>query len=230
MSISDLRAAFRYRVARHLLIGPFLFVWGRPKTTGRANIPRKGPVILAANHLAISDSFYVVQCARRPVMFLAKSDYFTQPGLRGRLKKIFFSGMGQIPVDRSGGDASSPAITAATKIVEGGGAWGIHPEGTRSPNGAMHKGKTGAMRVAVATGTPIVPIALTGTDNRTLRNFWKSRVRIDILPAMDLSGIGPDDHEKIRAATDEMMRAIRAKTGQDYVDVYAIPGSAANAK
>ncbi|GAB09817.1 putative acyltransferase [Gordonia araii NBRC 100433] len=226
MSIHDLRAAFRYRVARHLLIGPFLFAWGRPKTTGHQNIPRKGPVILAANHLAISDSFYVVQCARRPVMFLAKSDYFTQPGLKGRFKKTFFSGMGQIPVDRSGGAAASPAIEAATSIVEGGGAWGIHPEGTRSPDGRMHRGKTGVVRVAVATGTPIVPIALTGTDNRSWRNFWKSRVTVDILPAMDLSWVDPDDEKQIREATNRLMQAIRSETGQEYVDVYAKPGSA----
>lgn len=226
MSIQDLRAAFRYRVARHFIIGPFLFVWGRPRTTGRQNIPRTGPVILAANHLAISDSFYVVQSARRQVMFLAKSDYFTQPGLKGKFKKTFFSGMGQIPVDRSGGTAASPAIEAATKIVEGGGAWGIHPEGTRSPDGRMHRGKTGVVRVAVATGTPIVPIALTGTDNRTRRNFWKSRVAVDILPPLDLSWVNPDDEKQIREATNHLMEAIRSTTGQDYVDAYAKPGSA----
>ncbi|MFC7753373.1 lysophospholipid acyltransferase family protein [Tsukamurella soli] len=111
MSLDSLRSTFRYRVARHALIGPALWVWGRPRVTGRQHIPRTGPVILAANHLAISDSFFVVQSARRPVMFLAKSDYFTQPGLRGRVKKVFFSGMGQIPVDRSGGAKASPRST-----------------------------------------------------------------------------------------------------------------------
>ncbi|GED96353.1 lysophospholipid acyltransferase family protein [Gordonia crocea] len=226
MSIRELRAAFRYRVARHLLIGPFLFLWGRPKTTGQEHIPKHGPVILAANHLAISDSFYVVQCARRPVMFLAKSDYFTQPGLKGKFKKTFFSGMGQIPVDRSGGSAAAAAIDAATSIVEGGGAWAIHPEGTRSPDGRLHRGKTGVVRVAVNTGTPIIPIALTGTDNRTWRNFWKSRVTIDILPPLDLSWVKPDDEKQIREATDKLMQAIQSTTQQEYVDVYAKPGSA----
>ena len=226
MSIHDLRAAFRYRVARYCFVGPFLYFWGRPKVTGTHNIPRTGPVILAANHLAISDSFYVVQCARRPVMFLAKSDYFTQPGWKGKFKRTLFSGLGQIPVDRSGGTAASPAIEAATRIVADGGAWGIHPEGTRSPDGRLHRGKTGVVRVAVATGTPIVPIALTGTDNRTRRNFWKSRVSIDILPAMDLSWVNPDDEKQIREATDQLMQTIRSQTGQDYVDVYAKPGSA----
>jgi len=226
MSIQSLRQAFRYRVARHLLIGPFLFVWGRPKVTGQQNIPRTGPVILAANHLAISDSFYVVQSARRPVMFLAKSDYFTQPGLRGKFKKVFFSGMGQIPVDRAGGAKASPAIDAATGIVDGGGAWGIHPEGTRSADGRMYRGKTGVVRVAVATGTPIIPIALLGTDNRTTKNFWKSRVTVDILPALDLSHVHTDNEQEIRDATNALMARIRAKTGQEYVDVYAKPGSA----
>ncbi|MFW0789704.1 lysophospholipid acyltransferase family protein [Gordonia sp. CPCC 205333] len=226
MSIQSLRQAFRYRVARHILIGPFLFVWGRPKVTGQQNIPKTGPVILAANHLAISDSFFVVQSARRPVMFLAKADYFTQPGLRGKFKKVFFSGMGQIPVDRAGGAKATPAIDAATGIVDGGGAWGIHPEGTRSPDGRMYRGKTGVVRVAVATGTPIIPIALTGTDNRNRTNFWKSRVSVDILPPLDLSHVHADNETEIRDATNTLMAQIRAKTGQVYVDTYAKPGSA----
>ncbi|GAA1097359.1 lysophospholipid acyltransferase family protein [Tsukamurella spumae] len=224
MSLSSLRAAFRYRVARHLLIGPALWAWGRPEYSGLENIPRTGPVILAANHLAISDSFYVVQSARRPVMFLAKADYFTQPGIKGKFKKIFFSGMGQIPVDRRGGSVSAPALEAATGIVESGGVWGIHPEGTRSPDGRLYKGKTGAVRVALATGTPIVPIALRRTDHRTLKNFWKSRVVVDVLPPLDLSDASPDDQDSIRRATDRMMDAIGARTGQDRVPEYAKKG------
>lgn len=226
MSVSTLRSAFRYRVARHLLIGPALFVWGRPKITGQGHIPRRGPVILASNHLAISDSFYVVLCARRPVMFLAKSDYFTAPGVRGKFKKVFFSGMGQIPVDRSGGAAASPAITAATSILKSGGAWGIHPEGTRSPDGRLYKGHTGVIRVAVATGTPVIPIALTGTDGRTLSTFRHSRVRIEVLPPVDLRDVTLGDEGSIRAGTDRLMAAIAASTGQECATVYAKPGSA----
>lgn len=224
--MQNLGAAVRYRIARHLVIGPFLFVYGRPRVTGQENIPKTGPVILAANHLAVSDSFFIVQCARRPVMFLAKSDYFTQSGIRGRLKKAFFAGMGQIPVDRAGGAKASPAIDAATGIVSRGGAWGIHPEGTRSPDGRMYRGKTGVVRVAVATGTPIAPIAITGTDNRTRGNFWKSRVAIDVLAPLDLSDVPADDESKIRAATDELMATLRSATGQDYVDAYATRGGA----
>ncbi|AUN41609.1 1-acyl-sn-glycerol-3-phosphate acyltransferase [Tsukamurella tyrosinosolvens] len=224
MSLSSLRAAFRYRVARHLLIGPALWAWGRPEYTGLENIPRSGPVILAANHLAISDSFYVVQSARRPVSFLAKADYFTEPGLKGKFKKVFFSGMGQIPVDRRGGSVSAPALEAATKIVEDGGAWGIHPEGTRSPDGRLYKGKTGAVRVALATGTPIIPIALGRTDNRTRKNFWKSRVTVDVLPPLDLSDASLDDQESIRRATDRLMDVIGEHTGQTRVPEYAKKG------
>ncbi len=224
MSLSSLRAAFRYRVARHLLIGPALWVWGRPEYTGLENIPRTGPVILAANHLAISDSFYVVQSARRPVSFLAKADYFTQPGLKGRFKKTFFAGMGQIPVDRRGGSVSAPALEAATGIVTDGGAWGIHPEGTRSPDGRLYKGKTGAVRVALATGTPIVPIALRRTDNRTWRNFWRSRVSVEVLEPLDLGDASADDQESIRRATDRLMDVIGARTGQTRVAEYAKKG------
>ena len=224
MSLSSLRAAFRYRVSRHLLIGPALWAWGRPEYTGLENIPRSGPVILAANHLAISDSFSVVQSARRPVSFLAKADYFTEPGLKGKFKKVFFSGMGQIPVDRRGGSVSAPALEAATKIVEDGGAWGIHPEGTRSPDGRLYKGKTGAVRVALATGTPIIPIALGRTDNRTRKNFWKSRVTVDVLPPLDRSDASLDDQESIRRATDRLMAVIGEHTGQTRVPEYAKKG------
>ncbi|ADG77714.1 Phospholipid/glycerol acyltransferase OS=Tsukamurella paurometabola (strain ATCC 8368 / DSM/ CCUG 35730 / CIP 100753 / JCM 10117 / KCTC 9821 / NBRC 16120/ NCIMB 702349 / NCTC 13040) OX=521096 GN=Tpau_1082 PE=4 SV=1 [Tsukamurella paurometabola] len=225
MSISSLRAAFRYRVARHLVIGPGLLAWGRPRITGQDYIPRKGAVILAANHLAVSDSFYVVLAARRPVMFLAKADYFTQPGLMGKAKKTFFAGMGQIPVDRSGGAASSPALEAATKIVEHGGAWGIHPEGTRSPDGRLYKGKTGAVRVALATGTPIIPIALCNTENRTLKNFWRrDPVTVDVLPPLDLSDASPDDEASVRRATDQLMDILGKHTGQEQVAEYAKPG------
>lgn len=132
--------------------------------------------------------------------------------------------MGQIPVDRRGGSVSAPALEAATGIVEGGGAWGIHPEGTRSPDGRLYKGKTGAVRVALATGTPIVPIALGRIDHRTLKNFWKSRVTVDVLPPLDLSDASVDDQESIRRATDRMMDAIGARTGQAKVPEYAKKG------
>ncbi|WP_040767672.1 1-acyl-sn-glycerol-3-phosphate acyltransferase [Tsukamurella sp. 1534] len=224
MSLTSLRAAFRYRVARHLLIGPALQAWGRPAITGGGHIPRTGGVILAANHLAISDSFYVVLAARRPVSFLAKADYFTEPGLKGRFKKVFFSGMGQIPVDRRGGSVSAPALEAATKIVEEGGAWGIHPEGTRSPDGRIYKGKTGAVRVALATGTPIIPIALTGTDHRDRTNFHQSRVTVQVLPPLDISDASLDDEASVRRATDRLMDVIAERTGQERVPEYAKKG------
>lgn len=229
MSLSSLRAAFRYRVARHLLIGPALWAWGRPEYTGLENIPRSGPVILAANHLAISDSFYVVQSARRPVSFLAKADYFTEPGLKGKFKKVFFSGMGQIPVDRRGGSVSAPALEAATKIVEDGGAWGIHPEGTRSPDGRLYRGRTGLVRIAFEANVPIIPVGVIGTDKVSPPGpfSWHAE-RVQVKFAKPIEPIeydipsDPDErHALERSVTDRLMQEIQALTGQEYVDEYA---------
>ncbi|MFC7753374.1 lysophospholipid acyltransferase family protein [Tsukamurella soli] len=111
-------------------------------------------------------------------------------------------------------------------MVRSGGAWGIHPEGTRSPDGRIYKGHTGVIRVAAATGTPVVPIALTGTDGRNRRTFLRSRVTVDVLPPLDMSDVSIDDEVSIRRATDRLIDAIAARTGQERVPVYAKPGSA----
>jgi 1-acyl-sn-glycerol-3-phosphate acyltransferase len=212
--------AVTYRVCRHVIIGPALHVVGRPRIIGRQHIPQRGAVIVAANHLAVIDSFYLILAARRQVFFLAKADYFTRPGLVGRLQKWFFTSLGQIPVERSGGAAAKPAITAATSIVRDGNAWGIHPEGTRSPDGRMYRGRTGVMRVAMTTGVPVIPVAITGTrKTRGLRWWRRDRVVIEILPPLDLAPfVATND---CRGATDALMGLILAHTGQEYVDDYA---------
>ncbi|WP_334314140.1 lysophospholipid acyltransferase family protein [Rhodococcus sp. Rp3] len=161
------RTVVAYRLCRHVLIGPVLYLWGRPKFVGRDNLPRRGPFVVAANHLAVLDSFYLVLAARRPVIFFAKNEYFARTGVVGRMQRWFFSLLGQIPVDRNGGATASAALEQAIGIVQGGNAWGIHPEGTRSPDGRLYRGRTGAVRVALATGVPIVPVAITGTSRHT---------------------------------------------------------------
>lgn len=214
-----IRTAISYRLCRHVLIGPALRLLGRPKIIGRRNIPKRGPIILAANHLAVLDSFYLALAARRRVTFLAKSDYFQRDGVSGRLQRWFFTAVGQIPVDRAGGSAATPALAAATQIVKRGGVWGIHPEGTRSPDGRLYRGRTGAVRVAMTTGVPIVPVAITGTRPVGGVPWWRRRVVVEILEPFDLAPFrsGSD----ARVATDALMAVIRSRTNQDYVDSYA---------
>ncbi|AYA27470.1 MULTISPECIES: lysophospholipid acyltransferase family protein [Rhodococcus] len=210
-----------YRLCRYALIGPALYLRGRPKIVGRGNIPRRGPVIVAANHLAVLDSFYLTLAARRQITFLAKREYFDRGGVTGRLQRGFFSAMGQIPVDRRGGATASPALEAATRIVEQGGAWGIHPEGTRSPDGRLYRGRTGAVRVAMDTDVPLVPVAITGTRPDPSVPWWRRRVVVEVLEPLDLDPFRDAGATGVRAATDELMRMIGARTGQQYVDAYA---------
>ncbi|APE12764.1 1-acyl-sn-glycerol-3-phosphate acyltransferase (plasmid) [Rhodococcus sp. 2G] len=210
-----------YRLCRHVVIGPALYLLGRPKIVGRRNLPRRGPVIVAANHLAVLDSFYLTLAARRQITFLAKGDYFDRGGLTGRLQRWFFTAVGQIPVDRRGGSAASLALEAATRIVEHGGVWGIHPEGTRSPDGRLYRGRTGAVRVAMDTGAPLVPVAITGTKPDRGVPWWRRRVVVEILEPLDLAPFRNAKGDDVRAATEALMAAIRSRTGQGYVDTYA---------
>ncbi|GAB2651081.1 lysophospholipid acyltransferase family protein [Prescottella soli] len=210
-----------HRLCRCVLIGPALYLWGRPKILGRNNIPRTGPVIVAANHLAVLDSFYLTLAARRQVTFLAKREYFDRGGSTGRLQRWFFSAVGQIPVDRRGGARAVSALAAAAGIVERGGVWGIHPEGTRSPDGRLYRGRTGAVRVAMDTEVPLVPVAITGTRPDRSVPWWRRRVVVEILEPLDLTPFRNEGAAGVRDATDTLMLAIGARTGQRYVDEYA---------
>lgn len=200
-----------YRLFKFVLIGPLLRVVARPRVSGLHHIPESGPAIIAANHLAVIDSFLLCLVMNRPLTFLAKHEYFTRPGLRGRVQRWFFSVVRQVPVDRVGGDAAK-ALAAATHILDVGEIWAIHPEGTRSPDGHLHRGRTGVARVALATGAPVIPVALHGSA----RIRPHHRVRITIGTAIDLNA-----HNDIRSATDELMLAIQKLSGQTYVDEYA---------
>lgn len=210
-----------YRLCRHVLIGPGLRLLGRPKIVGREHLPSHGPFIVAANHLAVLDSFYLTWAVRRQVFFLAKSDYFDRPGPVGLAQRWFFRGVGQIRVDRRGGPGATPALEAAIGIIERGGVWGIHPEGTRSPDGRLYRGRTGAVRVAMATGAPLLPVAITGTCPDPSRPWRRRRVVVEILPPLDLAPFRTSGQHGVRMATDTLMRAIAARTGQRYVDEYA---------
>lgn len=200
-----------YWILKFVLVGPALRMVARPRVSGIHHIPERGPVIIAANHLAVIDSFVLCLVINRRLTFLAKNEYFTRPGLRGALQRWFFTAAGQVPVDRSGGTAATTALDAATSILESGGVWAIHPEGTRSPDGHLHRGRTGVARVAALTGAPVIPVAL----QRTARVRPWHRTRVMIGPPSELRS------ESVRAGTDQLMMQIREMSGQRYVDTYA---------
>jgi 1-acyl-sn-glycerol-3-phosphate acyltransferase len=215
-----------YWVLKHIIIGPWLRVLFRPWIEGRTNVPSAGPAIMASNHLSFSDSFFLALVLPRPITYLAKSDYFTGRGLKGWATRVFFITIGQVPVDRSGGRASEAAINTATRILNRGELLGIYPEGTRSPNGTMYRGKTGLARMALEAHAPIVPVAMINTYEiqppGTLRPRLK-RVGIRVGTPLDFSryeGL-EDDRFMLRSVTDEVMYELMRLTGQEYVDMYA---------
>lgn len=210
-----------YWLLKFVLVGPVLRVLGRPKVEGLHHVPDAGPVIIAANHLAAIDSLYLALVLPRRITFLAKSQYFDEPGWRGRLHRWVMTATGQVRVDRTGGSASADALAAAEGILKSGGVWGIHPEGTRSPDGQVYRGRTGVIRVAMRTGAPVIPVALTGTDrvNRRGRRLLRfGKVRIVFAPARRFV---PIDRSAVRAATDDLMAELARRSGRRYIDCYA---------
>lgn len=214
-----------YWLFKYVLIGPVLWLFGRPTIEGQHHIPKKGPVILAGNHRAVVDSFFLVLMVRRRITFVAKSEYFTGAGVKGAMQRWFFGGAGQVPIDRSGADASRAALDTAIGILDKGGVWGIYPEGTRSPDGCLYKGKTGAIRVALETGAPVIPVVVHGGDavNPPGTRMWRfSKVRITVGEPIDFSRYRElrGYQAVVRAATDELMTVLCEQSGQEYVDVY----------
>jgi 1-acyl-sn-glycerol-3-phosphate acyltransferase len=218
--------AVLYWFLKYILVGPWLKVLFRPWREGEQYIPASGPVIMASNHLSFSDSFFLPLMVKRPMTFLAKSDYFTGKGFKGFFSKMFFSGVGQLPVDRSGGRASEAAILTALEVLDRGNILGIYPEGTRSPNGILYRGKTGLARMALESGAPIMPVAMINTYEiqppGTLRPRLM-RVGIRFGKPLDFSryeGL-EDDRFVLRSVTDEVMYELMTLSGQEYVDMYA---------
>lgn len=215
-----------YWLMKFVFIGPLLRLVFRPRVEGLEHVPATGGAVLASNHLAVADSFFLPVVVRRRMTFLAKREYFTQPGLKGWLKKAFFSGNGQVPIDRSSGAAAQAALDTAVRLLSAGALLGIYPEGTRSPDGRLYKGKTGLARMVLRTGVPVIPVAMIGTDrvNPIGSKIWRPRpVRIKIGPPLDFSrydGLAADRFVQ-RSVTDEIMYALMELSGQEYVDVYA---------
>jgi 1-acyl-sn-glycerol-3-phosphate acyltransferase len=215
-----------YWVMRNVLVGPLLRLAYQPWVVGGKNVPRTGAAIVASNHLAVIDSFILPLLIKRRVTFLGKSDYFTGKGLKGKIVAWFMTGIGVIPVDRSGGAASEAALRTGLRVLREGSLFGIYPEGTRSPDGRLYKAKTGVARMALESGAPVVPVAMVDTDvaqpvGRTIPRFMPLGAVIG--EPLDFSRYKGMESDKfvLRAVADEIEYAILALSGQEYVDAYA---------
>ncbi|GAA3812110.1 lysophospholipid acyltransferase family protein [Streptomyces phyllanthi] len=214
--------------AMKVSIGGPLKLAFRPWVEGLENVPAEGPAILASNHLSFSDSFFLPAVLDRKVTFIAKAEYFTTPGVKGRLTAAFFKGVGQLPVDRSGArGAGEAAIRSGIEVLERGELFGIYPEGTRSPDGRLYRGKPGGLaRVALASGAPVIPVAMIDTEKiqppgKIMPKLMRPGIRIG--EPLDFSRYHGMEHDRfvLRAMTDEVMYEIMNLSGQEYVDIYA---------
>ncbi|MFP7364438.1 lysophospholipid acyltransferase family protein [Corynebacterium callunae] len=219
-----------YRVFKYVLVGPFLRVYNRPEIEGGENIPSQGPAILASNHQAVMDSFYFPLLCPRQITFPAKAEYFTGTGLKGRFQKWFFTAVGQEPLDRTADNAMDSLMNTAKKVLGRGDLFGIYPEGSRSPDGRIYKGKTGMAYVAMETGVEIIPIAMIGSRNAnpigtTIPRPAKVRVKvgtpIDPRAFIAEKGLELGSYEAARQLTDHVMFILADLTGGSYVDAYA---------
>jgi 1-acyl-sn-glycerol-3-phosphate acyltransferase len=215
-----------YWVLKTVVLGPILRLLFRPWVEGEENIPEEGPAILASNHLSFSDSIFLPLVVQRRVTFLAKSDYFTGRGIKGRMTAAFFKGVGQLPIDRSGGRAGEAALRSGLKVLRRNEVLGIYPEGTRSPDGRLYRGRTGVARMALEAGCPVLPVAMIGTDKaqptgKVLPKIMRIGVRIG--KPLDFSRYEgmEDDRFVLRSITDEIMYELMLLSGQEYVDMYA---------
>jgi 1-acyl-sn-glycerol-3-phosphate acyltransferase len=193
--------------------------------TGLEHVPSTGPVILASNHLSFVDSVVIPIVVPRKVVFLAKSDYFTGKGAKGLASRVWFEGLGMLPVDRDDTKAALASLATALQVLGRGEAFGIYPEGTRSRDGRLYRGRTGVGHLALTAGCPVVPVGLTGTEQlqpvgATLPRLVKIDVRFG--PPLEFGGRydGVPQGKARREVTDEIMRAIQALTGQEEAGVY----------
>jgi 1-acyl-sn-glycerol-3-phosphate acyltransferase len=216
-----------YWFLKRIVLGPVLRLIFRPYVIGLENVPDEGGAILASNHLSFSDSIFLPLVIERRVTFLAKADYFTGRGLKGRLTAGFFRGVGQLPVDRSGGQASEAALNAGLKVLRRGELLGIYPEGTRSPDGRLYRGKTGVARMSLEAGVPVLPVAMIDTEKiqppGRKRPTLGIRVGINIGKPLDFSRYEGMEGDRfvLRSITDEVMYELMDLSGQEYVDIYA---------
>lgn len=220
-----------YYLLKYVLLGPFLRVVYRPRVEGLENIPTEGPAILASNHLSFSDSIFLPLVCPRKITFLAKDAYFNTPGIKGWFQKLFFTAVGQVPIDRSGGSASEAALQTGLRVLSEGKLLGIYPEGTRSPDGKLYRGKTGVARMALEAEVPVIPVAMIDTEkiqpigSKVPRVM---RVGVKIGKPLDFSRYAGMENDRfvLRSMTDELMYELMDLSGQEYVDMYAAKAKA----
>ena len=215
-----------YWFLKWIAIGPLLRAVFRPRVSGSENVPEEGPAILASNHLSYADWLFLPLTLPRRVTFVAKAEYFTTPGIKGWFQKQFFSGAGQVPIDRGGASAAEGALVSAKRILGNRELFGIYPEGTRSHDGRLYRGKTGVARLALETGVPVIPVAVVGTDvvappGKKFGSFTRPMVRFG--KPLDFSRYEGLENDRyiLRSITDEIMYEIMRLSGQEYVDMYS---------
>ncbi len=215
-----------YWLMKYVVIGPIVKAIFRPWIVGRRNVPSEGAAILASNHLSFVDSIFLPLMIDRPVSFLAKSDYFTGKGIKGWATRMFFKATGQLPIDRSGGKASEASLNTGLQVLGRGDLLGIYPEGTRSPDGKLYRGRTGIARMALEAHVPVVPVVMVDTDTMMpigTRIPRVTRVGIVIGEPLDFSRFSGMESDRyiLRSVTDEIMVALQRIGEQEYDDVYA---------
>jgi 1-acyl-sn-glycerol-3-phosphate acyltransferase len=211
-----------YWFLKFVAIGPAVTAAFRPRAEGTENVPATGAAILASNHLSAADWIFMPLQLKRRVTFLAKAEYFTGKGVKGALQRAFFTGAGQVPIDRSSASAAENAVQTGMRMLQQGKLLGIYPEGTRSPDGRLFRGKTGVARMALETGAPVIPVAMVYSKKRLPFGRSITRVRVRFGKPLDFSryeGLAGDRFVE-RSITDEVMYEIMTLSGQEYVDVY----------
>ncbi len=214
-----------YSFFKYVVVGPVMVLGYRPRWRGRENLPRTGPFVLAANHTSTIEATVVPLGVPRRVTFVAKRKYYQGSGFHGRVIAWFLQAVGQVPIDPESATSAAPALDAARGILQGGGVWGVYPEGTRSPDGRMYQGRTGAMRVALPLGVPVIPVAVVGAFRGGPWWTWgrgRTRIEVSYLPPLDTSAwLGrEEDPQAWREATDALMARIREVSGQEYAGRY----------
>ncbi|PZF86204.1 lysophospholipid acyltransferase family protein [Micromonospora deserti] len=210
-----------------LTVAPALRLAFRPTVEGLEHVPATGGAIFAGNHLSVADELFLGTVVPRHLAFWAKSEYFTGTGVKGSFSKFVLTGLGAIPVERAGGRAALSAFDAAIPALKGGDLVVVYPEGTRSPDGRLYRGRTGAARLALASGVPIIPVGMIGTDRvqpigARVPRPGTGKITVRFGKPLDFTG-RPDDRTSLRAITDEVMSEIQKLTGQEYVPRYAPP-------
>lgn len=215
-----------YWFFKYVVVGPLARWYFRPRWLGRDGLPRTGPFLLAGNHMTMIDPVVISMGVPRRVTYVAKSKYYSGTSLKRRALAWFLRAIGQVPIDPASADTASPALDTARRILLEGGVVALFPEGTRSPDGRLYRGRTGVMRLALPLGIPVIPVAVRGTREVRLPgqpNPRRGRVQVTYAPPLDLSAWvdRPDDPAAWREATDALMARIAELSGQDYTDRYA---------